>query len=346
MITRESEGIEDAPPMRVLVVDDENAVARTVARWLAREGFAVESAGSMEQALAAAAVSPVDLVFSDLHMPGGSGLDVARRFKEIDGAIQVVIMTGNTNLEPAIEALRLDADDYLVKPFESAALLHSARRAAEHRRLLLENRSYRLELEARIRAQTRRLERAYLSGIQSLVRALEAKDPLTRGHSDRVAEFAAALAAGFPGVDPEMVRLGARLHDIGKIGIRSTVLRKPGPLTVDERDHIRSHPSIGEQILAPMLEERIILDIVRHHHERWDGRGYPDGLAGEAIPLAARIVAVADSFDAMTTHRPYRPARTAEQAVAEIEAEAGHQFDPAVAAAAGAAFVGAVELAS
>ena len=336
----------DARAVRVLVVDDEEVVARTVARWLLREGLEVEVAYSSEEALERARDFHCDLLFSDIHMPGASGLDLARAFKEKDPTVQVVLMTGNTTLQPAIEALRLHADDYLVKPFEPAALLHAARRAAEHRRLLLENRSYRRSLEERVKDQARRLERLYLSGIHALVRALEAKDAHTRGHSDRVAEFARALAAEIDGPDTELVHLGAQLHDIGKIGIRSTVLRKPGPLTATEVEHIRAHPAIGEQILAPMLDERVILDIVRHHHERWDGRGYPDGLAGEAIPLAARIVAVADAFDAMTTARTYRPPRTAAQAVAEIEAEAGAQFDPAIAGVAARAFLEAIEMAS
>lgn len=342
---QESQGPEKTA-VRVLVVDDEEAVARTVARWLLREGMEVEVAHSPREAFLILERFPCDLVFADIHMPGGNGFDLARRLKERDATIQVIIMTGSTSVELAIEALRMHADDYLVKPFEIPALLHSARRAAEHRRLLLENRAYRRQLEDRVREQARRLERLYLSGVHSLVRALEAKDPHTRGHSDRVAEFAAALAAGIPGVDPEVIRIGAQLHDIGKIGVTSAVLRKEATLTIEEWDHVRAHPAIGEQILAPMLDERVILDIVRHHHERWDGRGYPDRLVGADIPLPARIVAVADSFDAMTTHRPYRPARSAEQAVAEIQAEAGRQFDPEIAARAAAAFLGRIELAS
>ena len=339
----EEAGVEK---VRVLVVDDEEIVARSVARWLLREGYEVEMACSAPEALERMRSLPCDIVFSDIHMPGGTGIELARRFKEMDASTQVVIMTGSTSVELAVEALRAHADDYMVKPFEPAALLNSARRAAEHRRLLLENRAYRRELEDRVREQARRLERLYLSGVHSLVRALEAKDAHTAGHSDRVAEFAAALAEEVPGADPELIRMGAQLHDIGKIGVTSAVLHKPGPLTPQEWDHVRAHPVIGEQILAPMLDERAILEIVRHHHERWDGRGYPDRLAGEEIPLAARIVAVADSFDAMTTHRPYRPARSASQAVAEIRAQAGLQFDPVVAAAAGRAFLGSVELAS
>lgn len=340
MNAREGEAI------RALVVDDEVKVASMVGRWLEREGIVVETANSYLKAIEVAERFPCDLVFSDINMPDGSGLDLARWLKERDATIQVVMITGNTHVEPAIEALRVHADDYLVKPLDGAALRHAARRAAEHRRLLLENRAHRQNLEARVQEQARRLERQYVAGVRSLVRALEAKDAHTRGHSDRVAEFAAALAHQVGGLDPELVRRGAQLHDIGKIGIRSEVLRKQGELTTPEADHVRTHPVIGEQILRPLLEAGVILDIVRHHHERWDGRGYPDHLVATEIPLAARIVAVADAYDAMTTARPYRPPRTAEQAIAEIEAEAGRQFDPEVARAAAAAFLGRVELAS
>lgn len=328
---------------RVLVVDDQEPVARTIARWLGRDGYECDIAHSVREATAMADRHEYGIIFADVHMPGESGLHLARILKKRDPAIQVIIITGSTTLETAIEALRLDADDYLVKPFDPAALLHAGRRAAEHRRLLLENRDYRHNLEQRVREQAERLEGLYLSSVHSLVTALEAKDPHTRGHSDRVADFALALLDHVGGVDPDSLRMGAQLHDIGKIGITGGVLRKNGPLDGDEIIHIRQHPSIGMQILSPLLEDRQALDIVRHHHERWDGGGYPDGLAGEAIPLAARIVAVADTFDAMTTARPYRGARTPEQAVAEIRAEAGRQFDPAIARHAARAFLGRMQ---
>lgn len=327
---------------RVIVVDDHQPVARTIVRWLEREGYHCSTAHSLADAMTLAERHHFGIVLTDVHMPGGSGLDLARRLKDRDGSIQVIIITGSTTLETAIEALRLDTDDYLLKPFDPKELLHAVRRAAEHRRLLLENRDHRKNLERRVREQASRLEKLYLSSIHSLVSALEAKDPHTRGHSDRVGEYAAALLEEVGGVDPESLRIGATLHDIGKIGITGGVLRKAGPLDGDEVLHIRQHPSIGVQILSPFLEDRTALGVVRHHHERWDGAGYPDGLAGEEIPLGARIVAIADTFDAMTTARPYRGARTPEQAVAEIQQEAGRQFDPTLARHAAHAFLGQV----
>jgi putative nucleotidyltransferase with HDIG domain len=322
---------------RVLVVDDEEPVARTIARWLEKSGFECRIAHSMQQALEEAA--GFGIVLTDVHMPGGSGLDLARALKKRDSATQVIVITGSTTLETAIEAIRLDTDDYLLKPFESQDLIHAVRRAAEHRRLLIENQEYRQTLEDRVKEQARRLEKLYLSSIRSLIGALEAKDIHTCGHSARVSDYAVSLLQCVGGVDEESLRVGAQLHDIGKIGVTGGILGKAGPLDGDEVLHIRQHPSIGVKILSPLLEDRTALDIVRHHHERWDGRGYPDGLAGEEIPLAARIVAVADTFDAMTTSRAYREARTAEQAVREIQKEAGRQFDPDVAAHAANVFL-------
>ncbi len=342
-------GIEigDAPAIGpALVVDDQPAVAATVAKWLEREGMTCHVAHSGREALEKVEQESYGLVFADVHMPGESGLDLARELKARDPTIQVIIITGSTTLKTAVEALRIDADDYLVKPFDPAALLHATHRAREHRRLLIENRSYRRELENRVRQQAQRLERLYLSSILSLVKALEAKDPHTRGHSDRVARYALALLDRLGGVDRESLEVGGQLHDIGKIGVQGGLLRKNGPLELSEREHIESHPVVGVEILTPLLDDPTVLNVVRHHHERWDGDGYPDGLAGDQIPLGARIVAVADAFDAMTTARPYRAALTPEDAVREIETEAGQQFDPGIAGHAADALASRVARAS
>lgn len=330
---------------RVLVVDDHEPVARSIAMCLERGGFQCRVAHSMEQALERAD-GRYGIVLTDIHMPGGSGLDLARAVKMRDPAAQVILITGSTTLETAIEAVRLDADDYLLKPCDPVKLTQAVTRAAEHRRLLLENQDHRRNLEARVREQAKRLEKLYLSSIHSLISALQANDVHTHGHSNRVSEYAISLLERVGGVDEDSLRIGAQLHDIGKIGVTGGILAKRGALKADERLRIQRHPSIGIQILAPLLEDQTALDIVRHHHERWDGAGYPDGLEGEEIPLAARIVAVADAFDAMTTARPYRAARTREQAVAEIEREAGRQFDPAVAQHAAAVFMVRVRHAS
>jgi putative two-component system response regulator len=328
----EFDGSPASGPDRVLVVDDHQTLASTISRWLEAGGLVCDVAHSPDEARALAGQNRYAIVFADIHMPGGSGLDLARHLKATDPTVQVVLMTGNPAVEMAVEALRLNVDDYLVKPFERDVLLHSARRAGEHRRLLVENSTYRRTLEARVREQGKRLERVYLSSVLALVTALEAKDPYTRGHSDRVAGYAMALHQHVGGCDPELLRIGAQLHDIGKIGVRSAILLKNGPLTPGEISHLAKHPKVGVEILRPLLEEREALDVVRHHHERWDGAGYPDTLAGPDIPMGARIVAVADAFDAMTTLRPYRGARSPAQAIDELHAESGRQFDPDIVA--------------
>jgi HD-GYP domain-containing protein (c-di-GMP phosphodiesterase class II) len=209
--------------------------------------------------------------------------------------------------------------------------------ALDRRRLILENRDYQERLEERVTAQARRLEELFLAGVQALAEALELKDPYTSGHSVRVSQYSSVIARTL-GLDDEMVRqieLGGHVHDIGKIGVREAVLNKPGPLTDEEYEHIMSHPLVGWKVLAPLLGDApVALNIVRSHHERMDGRGVPDGLTGAAIPLEARIAAVADAIDAMTTGRPYRGMEMSlDSALAELRRNAGAQFDDEVVAA-------------
>jgi HD-GYP domain-containing protein (c-di-GMP phosphodiesterase class II) len=206
----------------------------------------------------------------------------------------------------------------------------------EKRRLVLENRAYQEQLEQRVAAQARRLEELFLASMQSLAEALEVKDRYTHGHSIRVSRYASAIARemSLDAGAVHQIELGAHLHDIGKIGVREAVLNKAGPLTDDEYEHIMTHPIVGWRLLAPLLGDMpLALNVVRSHHERFDGRGMPDHLAGEAIPIEARIVAVADAFDAMTSVRPYRSNRALEAGLTEIERCSASQFDPAVVAA-------------
>jgi HD-GYP domain-containing protein (c-di-GMP phosphodiesterase class II) len=224
--------------------------------------------------------------------------------------------------------------DYLTKPFNLEEGRARVGQALDRRRLVIENREYRERLEYKVAAQARRLEELFLASIQSLAEALEVKDPYTRGHSVRVSQYATVVARSL-GLDAEMLRqieLGGHVHDIGKIGVREPVLNKPGPLTPEEYAHIMTHPVVGWRILSPLLAETpAALNIVRSHHERFDGRGVPDGLRGAAIPLEARIAAVADSLDAMTSGRPYRPAIPGwAEAIDEIRRHSGTQFDPEV----------------
>jgi HD-GYP domain-containing protein (c-di-GMP phosphodiesterase class II) len=206
-------------------------------------------------------------------------------------------------------------------------------KALEKRELTLQNRFYQQHLESEVKRQRTRIQELFLEGAQTLAHALEAKDAYTRGHSQRVREYAVRTAVflGFTGDFLDNIRLGAELHDIGKIGTREAILNKPGPLTPAEFEHVKEHTALGEKILSPFLNESpMVLRIVRSHHERLDGCGFPDGLSGDRIPREARIVAVVDAFDAMTTSRAYRLPRTPTEAFDELHRCAGTHFDPEV----------------
>jgi putative two-component system response regulator len=220
--------------------------------------------------------------------------------------------------------------DYITKPFVFEEVRARVAQALEKRRLLADNRDYQERLEMRVKAQAERLEILFLASIQSLADALELKDPYTRGHSVRVSQYGVAIARAMKlsTTLTAQIELGGHLHDVGKIGVREEVLRKAGPLTNEEYEHIMTHPVLGWQILQPLLGENpVTLNIVRSHHERIDGRGVPDKFGGEDIPLEARIIAVADAFDAMMSKRPYRNGLTFTEAMAELRRVAGTQFD-------------------
>jgi response regulator RpfG family c-di-GMP phosphodiesterase len=269
-------------------------------------------------------------------MPHVDGVELLRAVRARHPDTAVVMVTAVADVDTAVRCLGMGAADYLTKPFHLDEVRARVRQALSRRRLVLENRAYQRGLEARVADQARRLEHLFLASVASLADALEVKDPYTRGHSLRVARYAAAIGRALD-ADADMLwqlELGGHLHDLGKIGVREAVLTKAGPLTDDEYAHVMQHPEIGWRLLKPLLDDApLALAMVRSHHERHDGRGGPDGLAGDGVPLVARIAAVADSFDAMTSHRPYRRGRTLDEAVAELRRHAGTQFDPAAVAA-------------
>jgi len=333
---------------RALIVDDEPRLRQVLVRLMSRDGFACADAPDGAAALAQMEREPASLVLSDLRMPGMDGVELLRRLRERWPDTVVVMITAVADVEVAVSCLALGAVDYLTKPFNLDEVRARVRQALEKRRLILENRDYQRRLEDRVAEQSQRLERLFLASMQSLADALEVKDPYTRGHSVRVSLYATAIAEAL-GVDDDTLRqlsLGGHLHDIGKIGVREAVLNKPGPLSDDEYAHIMTHPVVGWRLLKPLLGDApLALAVVRSHHERWDGSGVPDALVADAIPFEARIVAVADSFDAMTSHRPYRQGLTIEAARAELRRCAGAQYDPRVVAAFEAALdAGAITL--
>jgi len=326
----------EAPPTEVktcLIVDDEPRLRQVFMHLMRNDGFDCLEAENGEQAIAVLEQRSVMLVMSDLRMPKLDGIELLREIRARWPDTAVVMITAVADVEVAVSCLAVGAMDYLTKPFHLEEVRARVAQALEKRRLVLENRGYQESLQEKVAAQASRLEELFLASVQSLAEALEVKDPYTRGHSVRVSHYSVVIARemGLGGELLRRVELGGHVHDIGKIGVREDLLNKPGKLTVDEYQHIMTHPMVGWKILAPLLGEMPeALNIVRSHHERFDGRGIPDGLAGTDIPLEARIAAAADCFDAMTSDRTYRPGLSMEEAIAEIGRCSGAQFDPRV----------------
>ena len=324
----------DPSPPVCLVVDDEPRLRQVIIHLMRNDGFRCFEAGDGAEALAVLERHPATLVLSDIRMPRMDGIELLRQVRARYPETAVILLTAVADVECAVSCFAIGALDYLTKPFNLEEVRARVSQALERRRLVIENREYRERLEEKVAAQARRLEELFLASIQSLAEALEVKDPYTRGHSVRVSHYSVVIARAL-GLDGEMLRqieLGGHVHDIGKIGVRESVLNKPGPLTPAEYEHIMTHPVVGWRILSPLLAETpAALNIVRSHHERFDGRGVPDGLRGRAIPLEARIATVADSLDAMSSGRPYRPAvPNWSDALRELRRSSGTQFDPDV----------------
>jgi putative two-component system response regulator len=316
----------------ILIVDDEAAVRRLLSQRVAMEGYWCEEASTGDEALIKIRTTPVHLVILDIKMPGRSGIELLPEIKVAYPDIAVIMVTAVTDTSTAIQCMKQGAYDYVTKPFNLDEVVLSIERALEKRRLELENRDYQQHLEWKVGEQAQKIRASFLNAITALVYALEAKDKYTCGHSQRVAEISVAIATelGLPQQNIEKIRLAGLIHDIGKIGVRESVLNKPGRVNADEYQHILSHSDIGEHILTPIVEDEQILRAVRHHHERYDGTGYPDRLSGSQIPLGARILAVADTYDAIISGRPYREAQSIRAACDEILRHKGTQFDPEV----------------
>jgi putative two-component system response regulator len=328
------ESVQSSSPPTCLIVDDEIRLRQVLVQLMRSDGFQCVEAANGAEALEVLARQGVQLVISDLRMPKMDGTELLREIRARYPDIAVVIISANVDVQVAVQCLAIGAMDYLVKPYQLEEVRARVAQALEKRRLIIENRDYQERLEERVMVQSRRMEELYLAGVQAMTEALEAKDPYTRGHSVRVSDYSAVIARGL-GISGELLRqieVGGHLHDIGKIGVREDVLNKVGPLTAEEYQHVMAHPVIGWNILRPLLGDTpAALNIVRYHHERLDGRGIPDGLAGDRIPLEARIAAAADALDAMTSDRPYRTLEmTLEMAVEELARHSGTQFDPDV----------------
>jgi putative nucleotidyltransferase with HDIG domain len=324
---------------RILVVDDEEAIREVVTTLLGSQKYQCTPMANGRLAKEHLETNSYDLVLSDMVMPEMDGLRLLEWIHTHDSDLPVIMVTAMHDLSTALEAIRRGAYDYILKPFEKDQLFLGVRRALEHRHLVLENRNYQRNLEklveertAQLRNTLQQLERSYDDTLEALGGALDLKDAETEGHCKRVTAYTLAIAKAME-IDlaalPQFAR-GAFLHDIGKMAIPDSILRKPGPLTPDEQYTMRKHCEIGHQMLSriPFLQD--VAEIVLAHQEFYDGTGYPRGMKGEEIPLGARIFAVADTLDAMTSDRPYRSALSLETARNEIKRCAGTQFDPRV----------------
>jgi putative two-component system response regulator len=315
-------------------VDDDEAVRHALARVIQGHGLlAVEAASGAEALAILQREGEFPLCISDVNMEEMDGVTFLRHALRQFPDMAIIMLTGVADVTTAVECLKVGALDYLSKPVVMEEVRARVDKALEKRQLVLQNRFYQKNLETRVRELDRRNKESLINGVQTLVHALEAKDAYTSGHSARVSRYAlkTAVQLGYVGELLDHIRLGAELHDIGKIGTREAVLNKPGALSPEEFEHIKEHTVLGEKILAPFLSEsQIALRIVRSHHERVDGAGFPDALEGDGIPREARIVAVVDAFDAMTTSRAYRPSRSPAEAIEELRRCAGTQFDAQV----------------
>ena len=319
----------------ILIVDDEDTIRRILYKKLSGEGYRCHLATNGEQALDEMRKSTIGLVILDIKMPGKSGLELLPEIKTACPDTQVLMATATTDINAAVQCMKYGVYDYVTKPFNLDEIIFIVGRALDKRRLELENREYQHHLEDKVSEQAEKIRLSFLSAIAALASALEAKDKNTGGHSQRVAEISAAIAnaMGLPQETNEKVKLAGTVHDVGKIGVSESILNKPGRLTHEEFQHVQKHPEVGQHILTPIAGDEEILRIVRSHHERYDGTGYPDGLKRDQIPLGSRIIAVADAYEAMTSQRPYRRAMSGESALIEIERGEGTQFDPNVAEA-------------
>jgi putative two-component system response regulator len=315
---------------RILIVDDEPNICRLLNRYLSRIGYEVETAGSVGEALGLLRRDWFDIVLTDLRLPGPSGLDLLVEVRARTPGTRMILMSAHADVYSASTAIERGVDQLIVKPFELEDLRARVAESIARRRAAREAEAERETLESRLRQRDTESNVWVLRAAHALATAVEAKDEYTAGHATRVTEYALTIAEATGDVDPVRFRLAGDLHDVGKIGIPDNVLNKAGRLTGEEFELVRKHPVTGAHILEPLIVDPLVLGVVRWHHERWDGRGYPDGLSGEEIPLSARVLSVADTLDAMTSHRAYRRGLPWQEVVAEIRRCAGGQFDPQV----------------
>ena len=329
---------ETEKPLRILYIDDELLVRQSLAKYLERCGYEVMQAETGEKGVEIFQLQRPDVVLVDLRMPGMGGLEVLERVKRESSETPVVLISGAGMLQDAIEALRLGAWDFITKPIQDLALLdYTIKKVWERATLIRENREYREYLEEEFKRRTEglrksveSLERMTGGTIDAFGRMAELRDPYTAGHQKRVAKLAHRIGGklGMGEEECKGIRVAGVLHDIGKIHIPAELLNKPGRLTDIEMNLVKIHPQGGYEVLKTVAFLWPVAEVVLQHHECFDGTGYPEGLSGDSIRLGARIIHVADTVEAMSSHRPYRPALGMEAALVEIKANRGTLYCP------------------
>jgi putative nucleotidyltransferase with HDIG domain len=326
-------------PNSVLVVEDEENIRELLQEVLAGAGYVCDTAVNGQEAIEKLRRKGFDLVITDILMPVKSGMDLLKEARALSPDTAFIMVTAVDDTSTAIEAMRLGADNYLLKPFNLAEVTVSVDKALQRRRLVLENRDYQYNLERKVQERTAqlretlgRLEESYKATLEILRAALDTRDIETYAHSERVTLYALRLAKeiGMSGSELGVLEKGVFLHDIGKIGIPDSILLRPGKLTKEEMEVMKTHAELGMRLIYRVDFLREAAQIVYSHQEHYDGGGYPRRLRGEQIPLGARVFAVVDALDAMTSDRPYRRAIPFSAAREEIVRTSGRQFDPKV----------------
>ena len=317
-------------PTSVLIVDDEPAVCELIRDHLSGCGYDCRAVTNPHQAKELLSIQRFGLLIADITMPQVSGLDLLAFVKQNASDSKVILITGNSMRDHLAQALLLGADDYIQKPFSPDELSNVVAEVLKGD-AKAPNLSVRAAEAIELLPQAKQTS---LDSVRALADAVEAKDPYTRRHSEHVAYYAVhlAAAAGADEATVEQIRIASLLHDVGKIGVPDHILTKPGRLTAEEFEFIRRHPALGADIVANITLFDREAKLIRRHHERWDGTGYPDGLAGEDIPLGSRIMQLADSIDAMLMERTYKQGYSVSKMLDELAICAGSQFDPTIAA--------------